>query len=189
MIDKKHHKKLSKFLSLVLRHKPETIGIELDENGWTDIDGLISKIKKYGKPIDTETLELIVKTSDKQRFAINKDGNKIRANQGHSVKIELGYKPKCPPEILYHGTGNKYVESILKTGLVKRNRHHVHLSTNMETAISVGKRHGKPVVFEVLAKKMHGDGFEFFLSENGVWLTDMVPVTYLRKYKNHIGQV
>lgn len=181
MINKKLHTKLSKFLSLVLRHKPEIIGIELDKNGWTDVDSLIAKMNKHGKSIDRETLNFIVKTNDKKRFAFNKEQDKIRASQGHSIDIELGYKTKKPPEILFHGTSQKSVDSIFEKGLEKRNRHHVHLSADIETAFKVGQRHGKPIVIEVLSRQMYKDGFNFFVSENGVWLTEKVPVKYLRK--------
>ena len=181
MIDKKYHKKTSKFLSLVLRHRPQTIGIELDENGWTEVKTLISKMNNFGKKIDLATLKSVVENNDKQRFSFSKDMNMIRANQGHSIKIELGYEATIPPEILFHGTGDKYVGNILRTGLQKRKRHHVHLSTDKITATKVGARHGKPVLFEILAKEMYDNSFEFFLSENGVWLTDNVPVKYLRK--------
>lgn len=172
--------KTSKFLSLVLRHAPETIGIELDENGWTDVQTLLQKASKKGIQIDMDTLKHIVATSPKQRFAFDDTFTRIRANQGHSVKVELGYQPQQPPEILYHGTGEKFVASILETGLDKRSRHHVHLSKDIETAKAVGQRHGRPHVFEVLAGEMYRDGYVFYVSENGVWLTDAVPVGYLR---------
>ena len=172
---------ISKFLSLVLRHKPETIGIQLDTNGWTDVDLLIKKSNAYGVKLDKEILAHIVETNSKKRFAFNETLGKIRASQGHSVEIELGYTNQKPPEILYHGTGEKSVQLILKTGLVKRNRQHVHLSSDIETAVKVGQRHGKPFVFNVLAEQMYNDKFEFYLSDNGVWLTDNVPVKYLRQ--------
>lgn len=173
--------KHSKFLSLVLRHKPQTIGIELDENGWTSVEDLIDKMNAKGRRIDFETLQLVVEADNKTRYSFNEDKSKIRANQGHSVQIDLDYKPTLPPDILYHGTAARFVDSILKTGLEKRNRHHVHLSADLETASAVGNRHGKLVIFEVLAGKMHANGFEFFVSDNGVWLTDQVPVDYLRR--------
>lgn len=173
--------KISKFLSLVLRHKPETIGIELDENGWTDVSILIRKCNGYGIHFDLTMLKYVVATNNKKRFSFNDSFSKIRASQGHSIDIDLGYKPQMPPEILFHGTALKYVDSILKTGLEKRNRNHVHLSLDIETAIKVGQRHGKPVVFEVLAGNMVKVGnYKFYLSENGVWLTDIVPTKYLR---------
>lgn len=183
MISEKQHTHISKFLSLVLRHKPETIGIQLDQNGWIDINELLEKSNKYGIQFDRETLNHIVATNSKKRFALNDKLDKIRASQGHSVEIELGYKNQKPPEILFHGTSEKSVQSILDKGLEKRNRQHVHLSSDTETAIKVGQRHGKPIVFVILAEKMYGDNFDFFISENGVWLTDYVPTKYL-KIKN-----
>jgi len=172
---------MSKFLSLVLRHKPETIGIQLDSNGWTDVDILIKQSNRYGMKFNKEMLKHIVETNAKKRFTFNESFDKIRASQGHSVDIELGYINREPPEILYHGTGNSSVQSILETGIEKKNRQHVHLSSDIETAVKVGKRHGKPYVFKVLAGKMYTDQFEFFLSDNGVWLTDNVPAKYLKR--------
>lgn len=180
MISEKQQTHISKFLSLVLRHKPETIGIQLDQNGWIDIDELIAKSNKYGMQINRETLNHIVATNSKKRFAFNDKLTKIRASQGHSVEIELGYKNQKPPEILFHGTSEKSVQSILDKGLEKRNRQHVHLSSDIETAIMVGQRHGKPIVFMVLAERMYNDKFEFYFSENGVWLTENVPTKYLK---------
>jgi putative RNA 2'-phosphotransferase len=172
---------LSKFLSLILRHKPETIGIELDENGWVNTNILLEKSNQYNHKIDFETLKIIVETNNKKRFSFSDNFEKIRANQGHSLDIELGYLPTKPPRILYHGTAEKNVNSILLHGLDKQNRHHVHLSQDIETAINVGKRHGKPFVFEIHSEKMYNDKFEFFVSENGVWLTGKVPTTYIVK--------
>jgi putative RNA 2'-phosphotransferase len=172
---------ISKFLSLVLRHQPETIGIQLDQNGWTDVSNLIEKTNNYGITLDRETLDQIVATNAKKRFAFNDTLDRIRASQGHSVEIELGYTNQKPPEVLYHGTSEKSVQSILNTGLEKRSRHHVHLSSDIETAMKVGQRHGKAFVFKVLAKQMYNDDFRFFISDNGVWLTDDVPVKYLKQ--------
>lgn len=160
MIERKYHTKLSKFLSLVLRHKPEEIGIQLDANGWTDVNVLLEKMNAYGKQIDFETLEVILEINNKKRFGFNEDKSLIRANQGHSVEIDLGYKTKIPPKRLFHGTGAKYVDRIYKTGIKKKNRHHVHLSKDVETALSVGQRHGKPVIFEILTDEMTKEGFE-----------------------------
>lgn len=182
MISEKENTRISKFLSLVLRHKPEEIGIELDENGWTDVTMLIEKVNKAGIALTFEILKHVVDTNAKKRYSFNESFDKIRANQGHSVEIDLGYTPQVPPEILYHGTGEKFIGSILEKGLLKQNRHHVHLSADVETAFMVGQRHGKPFVFEVLAGQMHRDNFQFFLSANGVWLTDFVPVKYLKNY-------
>ncbi len=172
---------ISKFLSLVLRHQPETINIQLDPNGWTDIDELIEKSNNHGIKFDRELLNHIVETNPKKRFAFNDTHTRIRASQGHSVDIDLGYQAQKPPEILYHGTGENSVQSIEKTGIEKRSRQHVHLSSDVETAIKVGQRHGKPFIFKVLATQMHHENFEFFISENGVWLTDSVPTKYLRR--------
>ena len=181
MISEKQITSISKFLSLVLRHKPETIGIELDQNGWTDVYTLLKKLNSYGIKLDNESLKQIVETNSKKRFAFNDTFDRIRASQGHSVEIELGYTSQKPPEILYHGTGEKSVQAILDTGLAKQSRQQVHLSADLETAIKVGQRHGKPFVFKVLAEQMFNDKFEFFISDNGVWLTDNVPTKYLKQ--------
>ena len=180
MISDKQLTHISKFLSLVLRHQPQTIGILLDQNGWVDVDELLDKSNNYGINIDREILHHIVATNSKKRFAFNDTLDKIRASQGHSVDVELGYINQKPPEILYHGTGEKSVQSILDTGLEKRNRQHVHLSSDLETAIKVGQRHGKSFVFKILAEQMYDDKYEFFISDNGVWLTDNVPTKYLK---------
>ena len=180
MIDEKQITHISKFLSLVLRHQPEIIGIKLDRNGWTDVDDLIDKANNYGIKFDKELLNFIVATNSKKRFAFNETFDRIRANQGHSIDIDLGYKPKKPPEILYHGTWENSVRSILKSGIEKRWRQYVHLSSDADTASKVGQRHGKPFVFKILAEQMYNDKFDFFISENGVWLTDYVPIEYLR---------
>lgn len=179
MISEKQQTHISKFLSLVLRHKPETIGIQLDQNGWIDISELVEKSNKYGVKFDRETLNHIVATNSKKRFAINDKFDKIRASQGHSVEIELGYTSQKPPKTLFHGTSEKSVQSILEKGLKRQNRQHVHLSSDIETAKKVGQRHGKPYIFKVFAEQMFNDNFEFFISENEVWLTDNVPEKYL----------
>ncbi len=171
--------KLGKFLSFILRHKPDTIGIELDNHGWADVTQLIEKLNKTAKKIDLDTLKEVVETDNKQRFSFNANFDKIRANQGHSIKIDLDYLPQQPPEFLYHGTAERFVKSILETGIEKKNRHHVHLSSDTETALKVGQRHGKPFIFKVLAQEMFNDGYTFYLSDNSVWLTDEVPVKYL----------
>lgn len=181
MVSEKQQTHISKFLSLVLRHKPETIGIQLDQNGWIDISELIEKSNKYGVQFDIETLNHIVATNSKNRFAFNDKCDKIRASQGHSLEIELGYTNQKPPEILFHGTSEKSVQSILEKGLERQNRQHVHLSSDIDTAAKVGQRHGKPFVFLVLAEQMHKDNFQFFISDNGVWLTNNVPTKYLKK--------
>lgn len=175
MLPEKELRNLSKFLSLVLRHKPETIDIRLSNGGWVNTNLLIEKCNAFGKKIDLKTLKYLVETNNKKRFGFNTDKSKIRANQGHSVSIELGLSKRIPPEILYHGTAIQNVESILESGLNKQKRQHVHLSDNVETALQVGQRHGKPVVLKIYAKQMHQDGFAFFLSKNNVWLTELVP--------------
>lgn len=180
MIDEKQLTQISKFLSLVLRHQPETIGIELDLNGWTDIELLIEKVNAHGIIFDKETLYHIVETNSKKRFAFNEKQDKIRASQGHSVEIELGYTNQKPPKILFHGTSEKSLESILNSGLEKRSRQHVHLSIDIETATKVGQRHGKPVILEISAEEMYNDNFIFYISDNSVWLTDSVPTKYLK---------
>lgn len=170
----------SKFLSLILRHKPEVIGITLDEHGWADVEELIEKISKE-QPFDMETLEKIVVTDSKQRYSFNQDKTLIRANQGHSVPVDVELEKKYPPNVLWHGTGEKYVESIDKQGLIPKSRLYVHLSGDYDTAVKVGSRHGKPVVYEINAVQMQRDGYDFFQSVNGVWLIKEVPVKYLRK--------
>lgn len=170
---------LSKFLSLVLRHKPQEIGISLDPAGWVEVDELLRACTGRGMPLTRERLNAIVADNDKQRFAFSPDGRRIRANQGHSVGVELGYEPAVPPEILYHGTAEKYLESIRQTGLVKGKRHHVHLSFTRQTASAVGQRHGNLVLLEVQAGRMHREGHAFFKTPNNVWLTDAVPVEFL----------
>lgn len=170
----------SKFLSLILRHKPETIGIKLDEHGWADVSELISGISKT-RPFDMKMLEEIVRTDNKQRYSFNENKTLIRANQGHSIPVDVELEKKTPPEFLYHGTGEKFVSSIDKEGLLSKSRLYVHLSKDTDTAVKVGSRHGKPVVYRVAAGKMAGEGYEFFLSVNGVWLTKAVPAEYLSK--------
>lgn len=180
MLTEKENIKLSKFLSLVLRHQPDLIGITSDEKGWVPVSELRKKATAYGNSFSLEELEYVVETNSKKRFAFSDDKGKIRASQGHSVAIDLGYEPKMPPEILYHGTATHFVESILKSGLEKRKRTQVHLSADQENAIKVGQRHGKPAIFEVAAGQMHTAGHLFYLSENGVWLTDSVPTVFLK---------
>lgn len=181
MLKEKQITRLSKFLSLVLRHRPEVLGIELDENGWTSIDDLLKKLATTDKKMSIETLQYVVANNSKKRFAFNDALTMIRANQGHSVKVELDYQPIKPPKILYHGTAQKFIGNIFREGLKKRQRHHVHLSADLKTASMVGKRHGELVILEVLSQKMYEQKMDFFLSENDVWLTDHVPVEFLRK--------
>ena len=172
--------KQSKFLSLVLRHQPETVGLTLDEAGWVSVSELLTQLAAHGRGMSMEELEHVVATNDKQRFSFNADKTRIRANQGHSLKtLDLGLQPIEPPEILYHGTAERFLESILQTGLEKRSRQHVHLSADIDTAHKVGSRHGKPVILKVAAGQMQRNGCVFFRSDNGVWLTDHVPIVYL----------
>lgn len=171
---------ISKFLSLVLRHQPEVIGMKLEPGGWLDVDQLIENASKVGKRFDRSLLLDVVANNDKQRFALSDDGQKIRASQGHSVNdVELGLVIQQPPEILYHGTVDKVLGSIRQTGLSKRSRNHVHLSADIATAQDVGQRRGQPVILSVESGRMHRDGRSFFLSANHVWLTDAVPTEYL----------
>ena len=169
----------SKFLSLVLRHKPEVIGLTLDSNGWVEIEALLHAASNHQHKIIRETLDEVVFTNDKQRFSFSPDGTRIRANQGHSIDVNLELEPVIPPSDLYHGTVVKVLDSVREFGLLKMQRQHVHLSATVETARSVGSRRGKPVVLSVDSVKMHEDGFRFFLSANGVWLTDSVPWMYI----------
>ena len=173
-------KNISKFISLILRHKPEIIGISLDEHGWAKVSELIEGISKQ-YDFNMEMLEEIVSTDEKQRYSFNEDKTLIRANQGHSISVDVELEKIEPPEFLWHGTGEKYVSSIDKQGLISKTRLYVHLSSNKETAIKVGKRHGKPFLYKIKSKEMWQKGFVFFLSKNGVWLTKEVPVIYLIK--------
>jgi putative RNA 2'-phosphotransferase len=171
--------KSSKLIALVLRHRPDKIGLELDKNGWADTAELLQKLNEHGHPFDLELLKEVVETNDKKRFVFSEDFAKIRANQGHSVVVDLNLDPKTPPPFLFHGTADKNLASIKQSGLIKGSRHHVHLSADEETANKVGGRHGKPIVLTVLSGEMRMDGHQFFQSENGVWLTDAVPAKYL----------
>ena len=176
------NKNTSKFISLILRHKPETIGITLDEHGWADVRELIDGINQSeGHTLDMEILEEIVQTDEKQRYSFNEDHTLIRANQGHSIPVDVELEEKNPPDILWHGTGQKDVSSIDVQGLIPKSRLYVHLSSDMETARKVGSRHGRPVIYQVECRKMTEDGYRFFLSANHVWLTKEVPVEYLKK--------
>jgi putative RNA 2'-phosphotransferase len=170
---------LSKSLSKTLRHQPERIGVQLDDAGWCNVEELLDAYARKGTNISRETLDEVVHTNDKQRFSFNEDGTRIRANQGHSVEIELGYEPAIPPEILFHGTPQQFVETITRQGLKKMNRHHVHLHIDVETSTAVGRRCGKPVLLKVKALDMHQAGHEFFVTPNDVWLTDHVPREFI----------
>ena len=180
-------KNISKFMSLVLRHKPEEISLVIDNEGWARVDELIYKMNQKGIVVNFQTIDEVVQTNDKKRFAFNEDKTLIRASQGHSIEIKLNLPAVTPPDILYHGTAEKYLDSILRTGLHKQSRQHVHLSATVETAKAVGSRHGKPVILIVNANAMNMDGLKFYLSENNVWLTDAVPVEYLH-YEDFSGR-
>ena len=171
--------KLSKFLSLVLRHQPEAIGLALDGHGWAGIDDLIAKANAAGTRFGREDLLRVVAESDKKRFSLSADIDRIRAAQGHSVSVELGLVAQEPPPVLYHGTATRFVEAILSEGLKPQARQQVHLSSDEATAQRVGQRHGKPHIFKVNAGGMHAKGFRFFRADNGVWLTDHVPPEFL----------
>jgi putative RNA 2'-phosphotransferase len=170
---------VSKFLSLVLRHQPEKIGITLDPAGWVDVNELLSALARHGSPVSPEELQQVVATSDKKRFAFSEDGQQIRASQGHSVEVELGYQPAIPPAVLFHGTVERFLPSIQKIGLIKGQRHHVHLSRDQETATKVGQRRGKPVILTINSAAMAAEGIVFYLSANCVWLTDAVPARFI----------
>ena len=172
-------KRISKFLSLVLRHQPDVIGLKLDEQGWARVDELIERVNHSGEVLTRQELDIIVAENDKKRFIFSDDGLRIRANQGHSIAVDLQLKEAVPPEWLYHGTAVRFLDSIREQGLVKGQRQQVHLSADAHTAKNVGSRHGKPVVLTVKAGAMHRDGLLFYQSENGVWLTDHVPPVYL----------
>ena len=171
--------KISKFMSLVLRHKPETIGLRLDAQGWADIGELIEKAGAHGMTLTPKLVAEIVAASDKQRFAIDESGQRIRANQGHSVDVDLGLAPAEPPPTLFHGTAETTVAAIRAEGLKAGQRQHVHLSPDEDTAIKVGQRHGRPVVLRIAAGRMRAARHAFFLSTNGVWLTEAVPVQFI----------
>jgi putative RNA 2'-phosphotransferase len=171
--------KTSKFLSLVLRHEPERVGLKLDGAGWVSVNELLEAVNRHGVSLSIEELKDVVATNDKKRFAFSDDGLKIRASQGHSVDVELQYPPEVPPEFLYHGTPEKFVESIRATGLNKGERHDVHLSPDAVTATKVGQRRGKPVVLKIRAGEMHRAGHVFRRSANNVWLVDSVPAEFI----------
>jgi len=175
----KQDKRRSKFLSLVLRHRPEAANVELDEQGWVAVNQLMKGLRAKDNSWNMELLRDVVENNNKKRFEFNDSETKIRARQGHSVQVDLGYEEQVPPDVLYHGTVGKYLDSIYKDGLRKMKRHHVHLSADTETATTVGSRRGKPVILAVDAARMVEDGYKFYLSNNGVWLTAHVPSEYL----------
>lgn len=177
-MDKKHIL-LGKTLSYILRHNPAHIQLEVDSSGWADVDDLIKKMKEKGYDITLNLLNEIVNTNEKKRYIFNANKTKIRANQGHSIQINLNLKPITPPSLLYHGTSKKYIENIQSEGLLKQKRHHVHLSEYKDVALTVGKRRGKPIILTIHSEQMHHDGYTFYRSENNVWLTDHVPASYI----------
>lgn len=172
--------KLSVFISLVLRHKPDAAYITLDEHGWANVEELLNGINNTGRKIDMEILEEIVATDNKQRYSFNQDKTLIRANQGHSIPVDVELEEREPPEFLYHGTAARFLDSIMNEGLKPMSRLYVHLSKDTETALKVGKRHGDPVILEICSRDMYKDGYKFYLSENGVWLTEKVDVKYFK---------
>lgn len=170
--------KLGRFLSLVLRHEPQAAGITLDEHGWAEVPALLAGVQATGRKIDMEILERIVRENPKQRYSFNEDHTKIRANQGHSVDVDVELKEAEPPQLLYHGTATRFLPAIRQEGIRKMERQYVHLSADMQVATDVGKRHGAPAVITIDAAAMRRDGVTFYLSENGVWLCDHVPPKY-----------
>ena len=178
-MDERRLVKVSKYLSRHLRHDPGRLGITLEPGGWVAVDELLRACAARSFAVTRDELHEVVERSDKQRFSFDAAGTRIRANQGHSVEIDLGLAPAIPPDVLFHGTGSGRVDTILREGLRRMKRHHVHLSADVDTATRVGARHGRPVVLEVAAARMAADGHEFFVSDNGVWLTDAVPPEYL----------
>ena len=170
----------SKFLSYVLRHEPQAIGLTLDSEGWANIEALISGAARDGRTLDRALIETVVASNDKKRFSISEDGQQIRAVQGHSTKsVELQLEAKQPPETLYHGTATRFIDSINQQGLIPGSRHHVHLSAETTTASAVGQRYGTVVILKVAARQMQEQGFKFYQAENGVWLTEQVPVRFI----------
>ena len=171
--------RISKFLSLVLRHKPETIELSLDKHGWARVDELLAKSVKADLPMDKVLLRQVVEGSDKKRFSFSEDGLKIKANYGHSIPIDLGLEPIEPPEFLFHGTAVRFLVSIKMKGIVPRERTHVHLSPSEDSAMEVGRRHGRPVVLTIQARRMHENGFKFYPSVSGIWLIEEIPPEYI----------
>lgn len=174
------NQQLSKYLSLLLRHRPEIAGLKVDAQGWTPVEDLLRHLQEKDPTIDRSRLQEVVDNNPKNRFFLDEDSNLIRAQQGHSIPVDLGYAPAEAPECLFHGTAHRFLSSILEKGLVKGQRHHVHLSKDLETAAKVGQRHGKLVILAVDTRSMMEAGFEFFLTPNQVWLTDYVPNQYLK---------
>ena len=179
-MDTKQITEISKFLSYVLRHKPQAIGLQLDSEGWADIAALIAGAAKDGRTLDLPMIQAVVSGNDKKRFSLSADGQRIRAVQGHSTgSVSIQHIEKEPPAVLYHGTATRFLQSIQQKGLIPGSRHHVHLSQDIGTAVAVGQRYGEPVVLKVESLRMHQQGIKFFQAENGVWLTDHVPSDFL----------
>jgi putative RNA 2'-phosphotransferase len=181
LIEEKRATSISKYLSLVLRHNPAAAGVTLDAEGWVGVEDLLEGAARHGRSFTRDELEEVVRNSDKQRFAFSLDAQRIRANQGHSITVDVGLTAETPPEILYHGTVERFLSSIMANGLDKRSRQHVHLSLDVATASRVGSRRGKPVILKIAAGSMHSAGFQFYCSANGVWLTDRVPPQYIAR--------
>ncbi|MBD1370936.1 RNA 2'-phosphotransferase [Hazenella sp. IB182357] len=179
----------SKFLSKVMRHEPSIIGVLPDKNGWIDVDLLLDRCNHYGIELDLKTLKYIVESNDKKRFAFSKDQTKIRASQGHSIKVDLELKPLTPPEYLYHGTAKHFLKSIFRDGLLPGKREYVHLTRDIKAASLVGKRHGKLILLRVLAEEMHHEGYFFYRSENNVWLTATVPARFIKQIEQELDGV
>jgi putative RNA 2'-phosphotransferase len=171
--------RISKFLSLVLRHKPERIGLSLDQGGWAKVDELLLKVNQAGVSLNKDLLQWVVDNNDKQRFCFSQDRQRIRANYGHSLPVDLDFVPSKPPDFLFHGTATRFVESIKRLGLVPKKRNYVHLSPDQQTALTVGGRHGKPIVLTIQTGRMYECGFHFFPSANGIWLTERVPAEHI----------
>ncbi len=178
-MDANRQKQISKLLSLILRHHPESIDLSLDEEGWANVDELLSKLPLKSVFMSFDELAFLVENNDKKRFSFNADTSKIRANQGHSLDVNLQLVSQKPPAVLFHGTVQRFIEAISKEGLSKMSRQYVHLSKDNETAIKVAQRRGKPIVLKVNAEQMYQDGYHFYCSENGVWLTEFVPTNYI----------
>lgn len=179
-MNSKQLNEISKFLSYVLRHEPQAIGLQLDSEGWADIGSLMAGAAEDGRTLDISLIHAVVSSSDKKRFSISDDGLRIRAVQGHSTaNVSLQHVEKKPPEILYHGTATRFLESIRQQGLIAGARHHVHLSQDLATAITVGQRYGTPAVLIISALRMYQQGFKFFQAENGVWLSNHIPSSFI----------
>ena len=178
-MNEKQQKRIGKFISLILRHEPEKIGLQLDDAGWADVNELLAGLRRKNRNLSFDQLQDLVATNDKKRYSFNEDKTRIRANQGHSLELDLQLEALEPPEQLYHGTATRFMYSILEKGLLRAERHHVHLSSEKTTAHTVGSRHGKPLVLKVNAKGMHKNGYVFYCSENLVWLTDHVPAEFI----------